>query len=152
MLWIPLLYKYQSPDAKIFPPFALSTIPQTFTVSAMGTSCQNFFSSPLYVREFFLGRSADQRLVYWPHKNHKGVGATLINHLEKIVSEQGANMLTVRSTLNAVEFCRKSGFDLLEIVKHQVSDQVHLQCRKMIKNLMDWPYRWPKLYGLRWPL
>ena len=29
---------------------------QKFSVSAQGTSCQNFFSSPLYVREFFLGR------------------------------------------------------------------------------------------------
>ena len=30
-----------------------SLLIQKFTVSAQGTSCQNFFSSPLYVREFF---------------------------------------------------------------------------------------------------
>ena len=72
-----------------------------------------------------------------PQYNHKGVGTTLINHLEKTASEKGANILTVLSTLNAVEFYRKCGFDLLEIAKHQVSDQVHLHCRKMIKNLMD---------------
>ena len=32
-----------------------SLLIQTFTVSTHGTSCQNFFSSPMYVRDFFFG-------------------------------------------------------------------------------------------------
>jgi len=32
-----------------------SLLIQKFTVSAQGTSCQNFFSSPLYVRDLFFG-------------------------------------------------------------------------------------------------
>ena len=35
-----------------------SLLIQKFTVSAQGTSWQNFFSSPLYVSEFFLGGSS----------------------------------------------------------------------------------------------
>ena len=33
-----------------------SLLIQKFSVTAQGTSCQNFFSSPLYGREIFLGR------------------------------------------------------------------------------------------------
>lgn len=72
-----------------------------------------------------------------PEYNRKGVGGSLMKHLEKTASEQGAETLTVLSTLNAVEFYGKCGFDPLEIIKHQVSDKVHLQSRKMIKKLAD---------------
>lgn len=71
-----------------------------------------------------------------PQHNRKGVGVRLVSHLAKSATEQGATRLTVLSTLNAVDFYRKCGFDPFEIVKHDVSYQVHLQSRKMIKNLM----------------
>lgn len=72
-----------------------------------------------------------------PEHHRKGAGRSLMNHLEKTASELGAKSLTVHATLNAVEFYRKCGFDPLEFVEHRVSDEVRLQCRKMIKKLAD---------------
>ena len=72
-----------------------------------------------------------------PEQHRKGAGSSLMNHLEKTASGLGAKILTVHATLNAVEFYRKCGFDPLEFVEHRVSDEVCLQCRKMIKKLDD---------------
>ena len=38
-----------------------------FDVSTQETSCQNFFSSPLYVREFFLDNSLVQEIFSYAH-------------------------------------------------------------------------------------
>ena len=52
MLWISFFINTQVQMLKSFN----SVLIQKFSVSAQGTSSQNFFSSPLYVREIFLGR------------------------------------------------------------------------------------------------
>ena len=70
-----------------------------------------------------------------PDCSCKGVGTSLLNHLEQIAVEQGADTLTVHSSLNAVEFYRKCGFVPLGLIAHEVSEQACLQCMKMIKTL-----------------
>lgn len=72
-----------------------------------------------------------------PEHHRKGVGGALMKYLENTASEQGAKALTVHATLNAVEFYKKCGFYPSEAVEHQLSDEVRLQCWKMIKNLDD---------------
>lgn len=65
----------------------------------------------------------------------KGVGSALMKELEKRARDCSAYCLIVQSSLNAVEFYRKCGFIPLELTTHQMSEQLCLQCHKMMKKL-----------------
>ena len=70
----------------------------------------------------------------------KGIGSRIMEYLEERAVEEGAEMLTVLSSMNAINFYTKCGFvPLSEFTELKVTDDIFLQCKKMTKKLMtEW--------------
>ena len=66
----------------------------------------------------------------------KGVGSALMKEMEQRArDDEKAAILILEASLNAVEFYKKCGFTFLQLTTHRISEQVCLQCHKMIKKL-----------------
>ena len=66
----------------------------------------------------------------------KGIGSRIIEYLEERAVEEGAEMLTVISSMNAINFYTKCGFvPLSEFTELKLTDDIFLQCKKMAKKL-----------------
>ena len=71
-----------------------------------------------------------------PHCGVKGVGSALMKEIEQRArDEEEADILIVEAALNAVEFYKKCGFTFLQLTTHRISEQVCLECHKMVKKL-----------------
>ena len=59
-----------------------------------------------------------------------------MEYLEERAVEEGAEMLTVLSSINAINFYTKCGFvPLSDLTELKVTDDIFLQCTKMTKKL-----------------
>ena len=65
----------------------------------------------------------------------KGIGSRIMEYLEARAVE-GVEMLTVLSSMNAINFYTKCGFvPRSEFTELKVTDEIFLQCKKMTKKL-----------------
>ena len=72
-----------------------------------------------------------------PKHISKGIGSRIMEYLEERAVEEGTEMLTVLSSMNAINFYTKCGFvPLSEFTELKVTDDIFLQCKKMTKKLM----------------
>lgn len=71
------------------------------------------------------------------HPDHAraGVGSTLLAHLEGFARGLGCTSLTLRSSLNAVEFYERAGYERVAEVSHETSGGATLTCVDMEKPL-----------------
>ena len=74
----------------------------------------------LYVHPTFAGR---------------GIGSALLAHLESLARKQGNRSLNLKASLNAVEFYRKRGFEVVRPGTHRISADVEMACMEMRKVL-----------------
>lgn len=95
------------------------------TLSVTGTDPEESDRKTMQIRGLFVD----------PDCGVKGVGSALVKEMEKQAKECEADCLIVQSSLNAVEFYKKCGFVALELTTHQMSEQLCLQCHKMMKKL-----------------
>ena len=66
----------------------------------------------------------------------QGIGSSILKYLEKEAVGEGAKMLTVRSSMNAINFYKKFGFvPFSELTELKVTDDIFFQCWKMTKKL-----------------
>lgn len=70
-----------------------------------------------------------------PRFIRRGVGKLLVEKVESLAKEKGAESLRVSSTLNAVPFYSKFGFCEVNRKPHRITLQVSVECVCMIKDL-----------------
>jgi putative acetyltransferase len=71
------------------------------------------------------------------HAEHggQGIGSGLLHKLEDAAIEKGIDSLHLRSTLNAVSFYEKAGYEVKETTKFPLTAEVQLDCVYMEKEL-----------------
>ena len=71
-----------------------------------------------------------------PNYVNQGIGSSILKYLEKEAVGEGAGMLTLRSSMNAINFYKKFGFvPFSEFKELKVTDDIFLQCCEMTKKL-----------------
>ncbi len=73
--------------------------------------------------------------------NNKGIGKAVIQALEEIAIENGCLSLSLDSSLNAYEFYKKCGYDMIEKSFHTLPSGAKIECYKMIKSFETSPLR-----------
>jgi len=76
-------------------------------------------------------------IAVYVHPDHarRGVGSTLLAHLEGHARAAGRSELTLVASLNAVGFYERTGYERVGAVTHETSDGVELDCVEMRKEL-----------------
>ena len=71
-----------------------------------------------------------------PGYTAQGVGSQILKHMEDQAISDGALMLTVLSSINAIHFYERYGFFVFsKLVEQKVTDDISLKCRRMKKIL-----------------
>lgn len=82
--------------------------------------------------------SAEIRAVYVrPDRLRHGIGAALLEAIERAGRERSLRRLQLRSTLNAIEFYRARGYSLDEMTVFELSAGAVLPCARMHKTLAE---------------
>mgnify|MGYP000144314639 FL=1 len=76
-------------------------------------------------------------IAVYVHPDHarRGVGSTLLAHLEGHARAADLSELTLVASLNAVDFYERTGYERVGAVSHETSDGVELDCVEMRKEL-----------------
>jgi len=76
-------------------------------------------------------------IAVYVHPDHarRGVGSTLLAHLEGHARAAGLSELTLVASLNAVDFYERTGYERVGAVSHETSGGVELDCVEMRKSL-----------------
>ena len=70
-----------------------------------------------------------------PDHARSGVGSALLSHLETYALDRGYTELSLWSSLNAVDFYERVGYEPLEETVHETTDGVELNCLEMRKRI-----------------
>lgn len=65
----------------------------------------------------------------------KHVGKRLLDLIEAVCAHKGVNKLEGETSINAVEFYRRQGYDVGEVSEHALPNGLLLPCRKIRKQL-----------------
>ena len=70
-----------------------------------------------------------------PSRAPRGVGKQIVTALEAIGIEAGITEMVVQSSINAVEFYRHCGYQLVETIEFRLSNGAKLEAKLMHKNI-----------------
>jgi ubiquinone/menaquinone biosynthesis C-methylase UbiE/GNAT superfamily N-acetyltransferase len=85
---------------------------------------------------FFSVSDRELRALYvLPQYAGQGAGRLIMFRLEDMAREKGLRRLSLQSTVNAVEFYQKLGYQKIKAEMHQINDEVSIACVRMEKNL-----------------
>jgi N-acetylglutamate synthase-like GNAT family acetyltransferase len=70
-----------------------------------------------------------------PNFQKKGIGKEMLKTLEKIASDNGLKMLNLDATLNATNFYKANGYNIISKGKYHHVSGLKMDCNKMTKVL-----------------
>jgi len=85
---------------------------------------------------FFNVSDRELRALYvLPQYAGQGAGRLIMARLEEMAQGKNIRRLSLQSTVNAVEFYQKLGYQKIKTEMHQINDEVSIACVHMEKNL-----------------
>ncbi len=78
---------------------------------------------------FFNLRDRELRALYvLPQFTNKGAGKLIMARLENIALKTNVKKLTLQSTINAVGFYQKLGYQIIKAERHSINEEVSIDC------------------------
>ncbi len=85
---------------------------------------------------FFSVSDRELRALYvLPEYKGRGVGRLIMARLEDMAREKSISRLSLQSTINAVDFYEKYGYQAIKTEKHLINDEISVACVRMEKDL-----------------
>ena len=85
---------------------------------------------------FFNADAGELRALYiLPQYIGHGAGSRIMARLEDMAKEKQISRLSLQSTINAVGFYQKFGYQNIKTEMHQINDEVSIACVRMEKDL-----------------